>query len=67
MIDFDPMDDESQKELFELLTKHLNYTGSVIAKHILDNWSAELAQFVKIMPRALKEALEPQGRLKQAS
>jgi len=67
MIDFDPMDDESQKELFELLNKHLNYTGSAIAEHILDNWNAELAHFVKVMPKALKEVLEDQGRLKQAS
>ena len=67
MIDFDPMDDESQKELFELLTKHLNYTGSTIAKQILDNWNAELANFVKVMPKALKEVLEAQGKLKQAS
>jgi glutamate synthase (NADPH/NADH) large chain len=67
MIDFDPMDDASQKELFELLTNHLNYTGSAIATHILDNWNAELAHFVKVMPKALKEVLEAQGRLKQAS
>jgi len=67
MIDFDPMDDESQKELFELLNKHLNYTGSAIAEHILDNWNAELAHFVKVMPKALKKVLEDQGRLKQAS
>ena len=67
MIDFDPMDGESQKELFELLNKHLKFTGSAIAKHILDNWNAELAHFVKVMPKALKEVLEAQGKLKQAS
>jgi len=67
MIDFDPMDNESQKELFQLLTKHLNYTGSEIAKQILDNWNVELAHFVKVMPKALKAVLEAQDRLKQAS
>ena len=67
MIDFDPMDGESQKELFKFLNKHLKFTGSAIAKHILDNWNAELAHFVKVMPKALKEVLEAQGKLKQAS
>jgi len=67
MIDFDPMDDPSQKELFELLNKHLNYTGSTIAQHILDNWNGELANFVKVMPKALKAVLDSQGGLKQAS
>jgi glutamate synthase (NADPH/NADH) large chain len=67
MIDFDPMDDESQKELFELLNKHLKYTGSAIATYILDNWNAELAHFVKVMPKALKEVQAAQGELKKAS
>jgi len=68
MIDFDPMDDESQKELLDLLTKHAELTGSPIAKQILGDWNAELAHFVKVMPKALKEVLEAQNKqLLQAS
>jgi len=68
MIDFDPMDDEAQKELLDLLTKHAELTGSPIAKQILGDWNAELAHFVKVMPKALKEVLAAQNKqLLQAS
>jgi len=68
MIDFDPMDGESQKELLDLLTKHTEFTGSPIAKQILGDWNAELEHFVKVMPKALKEVLAAQNKqLLQAS
>ena len=35
MIDLDPMDAESKKELLDLLTKHAELTGSPIAKQII--------------------------------
>ncbi len=61
MIDFDPMDDNSQKELFKLITNHAQLTGSIVAHEILDNWNKELANFVKAMPKALKAVLEAQN------
>jgi len=68
MIDFDPMDDVAQKELLDLLTNHAELTGSPIAKQILGDWNAELAHFVKVMPKALKEVLAAQNKqLLQAS
>jgi len=68
MIDFDPMDNNSQKELFKLLTNHAQLTGSRVAHEILDNWNKELANFVKVMPKALKAVLEAQNnKLLQAS
>jgi glutamate synthase domain-containing protein 3 len=68
MIDFDLMDDNSQKELFKLLTNHAQLTGSRVAHEILDNWNKELANFVKVMPKALKAVLEAQNKkLLQAS
>jgi len=57
MIDFDPMDKESLAELYELTNKHYRYTGSQIAKRIIDNWDEEIVNFVKIMPKALKAVL----------
>jgi glutamate synthase (NADPH/NADH) large chain len=45
--------------LKQLIQNHLLYTGSEVAKNILDNWSEYLPRFVKVMPveyrRALKE------------
>jgi glutamate synthase (NADPH/NADH) large chain len=68
MIDFDPLDDVSQKELFKLITNHAQLTGSIIAHEILDSWNKELANFVKVMPKALKAVLEGKNKkLLQAS
>ena len=49
-------DDEA--ELRDMIRKHLEYTGSTVAKRILDNWQALRAKFVKIMPVDYKKALE---------
>ena len=42
------------------IEKHLEYTGSPVAKGILDNWSESLKTFVKVMPTDYKRALERQ-------
>ncbi|HKB59156.1 MAG TPA: glutamate synthase large subunit, partial [Gallionellaceae bacterium] len=39
------------------IEKHLRYTGSPRARHILDNWSAFLPKFVKVMPTEYRRAL----------
>ncbi len=52
------------------IEKHLRHTGSVRARHILDNWGRFLPKFVKVMPtdyrRALQEIAEQQARQKEA-
>ena len=52
------------------IEKHLRYTGSVRARHILDNWARYLPKFVKVMPteyrRALQEIAELQARQREA-
>jgi len=45
-------------ELKELIEKHQEYTGSEIAKRVLDRWTATLAKFVKVMPLDYKRVLE---------
>jgi len=39
------------------IEKHYRYTGSARAKQILDNWSAYLPKFVKVMPTEYRRAL----------
>jgi glutamate synthase (NADPH/NADH) large chain len=39
------------------IEKHLRYTGSARAKHILDNWATFLPKFVKVMPTEYRRAL----------
>ncbi len=41
-----------------LISKHLHYTNSARARHILDNWEAFLPKFVKVMPVDYRRALE---------
>ena len=36
MVDLDPLDDEDAKLLQQMIKKHFNYTGSTVAKFILE-------------------------------
>ena len=40
-----------------LIERHLLFTGSDRARLVLDNWDAELANFVKVLPRDYRRAL----------
>jgi glutamate synthase (NADPH/NADH) large chain len=52
--------------LHRLIEKHASYTGSALARDILDNWNQFLPKFVKVMPvdyrRALEEMKQAQSR-----
>lgn len=45
-------------ELKSLIENHANYTGSTVAKAILDDWETMLGQFVKVMPTDYKRVLQ---------
>ncbi|MEE2694025.1 MAG: glutamate synthase large subunit [Pseudomonadota bacterium] len=45
-------------ELHRLIQKHADYTGSTIAKTILDDWNSMLSKFIKVMPLDYKRVLE---------
>jgi glutamate synthase (NADPH/NADH) large chain len=44
--------------LKQLITKHLHYTNSDVARRILDDWDSYLPCFVKVMPVDYRNALE---------
>jgi len=44
--------------LRQLIEKHMHYTGSTLARTILDNWDTYLQKFVKVMPVDYRRALE---------
>ncbi len=46
------------RDLKEMITKHLKYTGSRKAGKILDDWEKYLPQFIKIIPYEYKRVLE---------
>ncbi len=49
-----------EARLRRMVERHLRYTGSVRARHILENWDTMLAKFVKVMPVDYRRALNEQ-------
>lgn len=54
MVDLDPLDERDAILLSDIITMHMNETGSTVAADLLESWSTSLAYFVKVMPRDLK-------------
>ena len=57
-VDEEKLDKKNLVLLKELLEKHFRYTGSSVAKKILDNWKKETHNFVKVMPTDFKRVLQ---------
>ncbi|RUM77642.1 MAG: hypothetical protein DSZ13_01210, partial [Candidatus Thioglobus sp.] len=62
MVDLDPMDDEAQKELYQYVSNHAKFTGSAVARRIVDNWNDELKHFIKVMPKDFKRVLQQNAK-----
>ena len=55
-----PASDEAN--LRTLVEAHFKYTGSEVAREILDNWETALMQFVKVMPIDYRKVLEQRAQ-----
>ncbi len=53
-----------EERLYQLISNHLHYTGSVRAKQILDNWAGFRPKFRKVMPVEYRRALEEMERMR---
>jgi len=49
--------DEDKNEVYEMVKKHFEYTGSKRAQFILENWEQEKENFWKVIPGEYKKAL----------
>ncbi|MDX9972275.1 MAG: glutamate synthase large subunit [FCB group bacterium] len=58
--DIKPLHEKSIPELRQMLEEHYRYTGSTVARRILDNWESELKKFVRVMPRDYARVLKEQ-------
>jgi glutamate synthase (NADPH/NADH) large chain len=58
LVDLDPIEQEDKDLLLDMLTKHVEFTGSDVAKSFLDNFEQSLASMVKVMPRDYKAVLQ---------
>jgi glutamate synthase domain-containing protein 2/glutamate synthase domain-containing protein 1/glutamate synthase domain-containing protein 3 len=58
MVGLEAVEDESVATLRGLIERHLEWTGSTVARRVLDNWEETLPRFVKVMPNDLKRVLQ---------
>jgi len=56
-----------EAEVKELITKHQQFTGSVVAAQALQDWDAFLQQCVKVMPTDYKRVLAEMEKEKQVA
>ncbi|MFT7538906.1 MAG: glutamate synthase (NADPH/NADH) large chain, partial [Lysobacterales bacterium] len=63
---FSVEEQEDVKELKELITNHLNYTGSTVAKDALDRFDEVLPQFVKVYPTDFRRVVEEANRITES-
>lgn len=57
MVDLDKCELDDKNELFTLMQRHIEYTGSTVAKFILEDLDNQLQHFVKVFPRDYKKVL----------
>jgi glutamate synthase (NADPH/NADH) large chain len=66
MVELEKLEDEADKaELLDLLRRHMEYTGSTVAKALISRWESALGQFKKVMPVDYKRALADQKKAAQ--
>jgi glutamate synthase (NADPH/NADH) large chain len=58
MVDLDPLGSEDVIDLQDLISRHYAYTGSTVAKFVLDDFENQLKNFIKVFPRDYKKALQ---------
>ncbi|MBW4889414.1 glutamate synthase large subunit [Mucilaginibacter sp. HMF5004] len=58
MVDLDPLSAKDKEQIVTLLRKHVQITGSTVAKNLLENWEEALLRFVKVFPKEYKKVLQ---------
>jgi glutamate synthase (NADPH/NADH) large chain len=65
MVDLDPLSDEDLPSLRQLIYDHYLYTGSTVAKFLLDDFENQQKHFVKVFPKDYKKVLlQREGNLR---
>jgi glutamate synthase domain-containing protein 3 len=59
MVELEAVENETDVDLLKgMIENHCQYTGSTVAKEILQEWEYSLPKFIKVMPTDYKRALE---------
>ena len=48
----------ARKELHELIRQHYLYTGSALARRMLDDWNRYVEEFIQVVPIEYKKVLQ---------
>jgi len=62
MVDLEPLDADDEALVRDLVTRHVEFTGSTYAAHLLDDWELVRQQFVQVMPRDFKRVRLAEAR-----
>ncbi|MDF2381032.1 glutamate synthase large subunit [Nostoc ellipsosporum NOK] len=57
MIDLDPLDEEDACTLRYMINRHYEYTGSTVARFLLNDLDNQLSHFVKVFPKDYKKVV----------
>jgi glutamate synthase (NADPH) large chain len=57
MVELEECNLDDKNEIFSMIQKHFEYTGSTVAKFVLDDFNNQLKNFVKVFPTDYKKAL----------
>jgi glutamate synthase (NADPH/NADH) large chain len=61
MVDLDPLNADDVAQVQEMISRHYEYTGSAVARFILDDWENQLPHFIKVFPQEYKRVLQTAG------
>ncbi len=67
MVDLEPLDDDDEALVQQLIRRHVDHTASANGQAVLDRWSTARAAFVKVMPRDYKRVLMAEARARAES
>ncbi len=63
MVDLEPLRDaDDVEQVKDLLVQHAGYTGSGVAKRLLNDWEWAVSKFVKVMPVDYRRVLDERKR-----
>ncbi|MFT3903453.1 MAG: glutamate synthase large subunit [Niabella sp.] len=65
MVELDPVDEEDIAFLQDMISRHYTYTGSTVAKFLLDDLENQIRHFVKVFPSDYKKIVLAKKEQKQ--
>jgi len=58
MVELEKVTKKEEEVLLKMIKQHFKYTGSIVAKSIIEKFENEVRRFVKVMPTEYKRVLE---------